>query len=73
MSEQGQVTQTPAPPVPETAQPPSPPVEEEKIHWLQKLMDNTWLLLILGVLIPTLSYTVWGLIDLLMIPPATIP
>ncbi len=36
-------------------------------------MDNPWLLLILGVLIPILSYTVWGWVELLFISPATLP
>lgn len=40
---------------------------------LKRLMDNTWLLLILGVLIPILSYTVWGWIELTMIQPAPLP
>jgi hypothetical protein len=40
---------------------------------LQKLMDNPWLLLILGIVIPTLSYTVWGWIELWLLPAATLP
>ncbi len=40
---------------------------------LQKLMDNPWLLLTLGIVIPTLSYTVWGWIELWMLPAATLP
>ena len=42
-------------------------------HPIQKLMDNPWLLLVLGVLIPTLSYTVWGWIELWLIPVAKLP
>ena len=42
-------------------------------HPIQKLMDNPWLLLVLGVVVPTLSYTVWGWIELWMPPPATLP
>jgi hypothetical protein len=42
-------------------------------HPIQKLMDNPWLLLVLGVVVPTLSYTVWGWIELWMVPPATLP
>ena len=45
----------------------------EKIHPLQKLMDNPWLLLILGLVIPILSYTVWGMIELLSMGPAKLP
>ena len=40
---------------------------------LQRFLDNTWLLLVLGVLIPILSYTVWGWIELALIPPAPLP
>lgn len=36
-------------------------------------MDNPWLLLLLGLLIPFLSYTLWGLIELANVPPATLP
>ncbi len=43
--------------------------DEEKKHPLQKLMDNPWLLLTLGILIPFLCYTIWGWIELLMIKP----
>lgn len=37
-------------------------------HPIQKLMDNPWLLLVLGVVIPTLSYTVWGWVELYLLP-----
>jgi len=40
---------------------------------LKRLMDNTWLLLVLGVLIPLVSYTLWGWIELYNVPPATLP
>lgn len=47
--------------------------EPNKKHPLQKLMDNTWLLLALGILIPFLSYTLWGWIELLVVHPARLP
>ena len=46
---------------------------EDRKHPRQKLMDNPWILLILGVLIPFLSYTLWGLLELRGVPPATLP
>ena len=49
---------------------PSGPGEK---HPIQKLMDNPWLLLVLGVLIPTLSYTIWAWIEILKLPQATLP
>jgi hypothetical protein len=42
-------------------------------HWLQKLFDNPWLLLVLGVGIPLLSYTAWGWIELLLTKKAELP
>jgi hypothetical protein len=36
-------------------------------------MDNPWLLLALGVLIPTLSYTIWGWLELLALPATKLP
>ncbi len=47
--------------------------DPEKKHPLQRLMDNPWLLLVLGVVIPFLSYTVWGWVELLLVKPATLP
>ena len=40
---------------------------------IERLMDNPWLLLALGLLIPILSYTVWGLVELMSIEPAKLP
>ncbi|MBW7956933.1 MAG: hypothetical protein H3C68_03475 [Deltaproteobacteria bacterium] len=34
----------------------------------QVFYDNIWLLLILGVVLPTVVYTVWGLIEIAMVP-----
>jgi hypothetical protein len=42
-------------------------------HPLQRLMDNPWLLLVLGTLIPTLSFTIWAWIEIYLVPPATLP
>ena len=40
----------------------------EPIPWMQQLLDNPFLLLFLGVLIPTLVYTVWGVVEILTLP-----
>jgi hypothetical protein len=40
----------------------------EPVPWMQKLLDNPFLLLFLGVLVPMLVYNVWGVVDILTIP-----
>ncbi len=47
--------------------------EVAKIHWLQRLFDNPWLLLVLGISVPLLSYTAWGWIELLLTKKAELP
>jgi hypothetical protein len=41
---------------------------DAKVPWMQQLLDNPFLLLFLGVLIPMVVYTLWGVIDILTIP-----
>jgi hypothetical protein len=40
----------------------------EPVPWMQQLLDNPFLLLFLGVLVPMLVYTLWGVIDILTLP-----
>lgn len=47
--------------------------EPKRVHPWQRLMDNPWLLLALGVLIPFVSYTLWGWIALATLEPAKLP
>ncbi len=42
----------------------------EPVPLMQQLLDNPFLLLFLGVMIPMLVYTLWGVIDILTIPLA---
>ena len=44
--------------------------ENDPVPWMQRLMDNPFLLLFLGVLIPMLVYNLWGVIDILTVPTA---
>jgi len=37
---------------------------------MQKLLDNNWLLLLLGIVVPAVFYTLWGLWDIINIPIA---
>lgn len=46
--------------------------EPNKHPW-QKVLDSPWLLLVLGVLIPLLSYTAWGWVELVLTKPAALP
>lgn len=47
--------------------------EPNEKHPVQSLMDNPWALLALGVIVPTLSYTVWGWIELALMTEAGLP
>ena len=44
--------------------------EHEPVSLGQKIFDNIWLLFLLSLLISTLIYNVWGISNLLSIPPA---
>lgn len=44
--------------------------EEQDIPWMQQLLDNPFLLLFIGVMVPMLVYTLWGVIDILTVPLA---
>lgn len=39
-------------------------------HAMQKLLDNNWILLVLGVTVPAVFYTLWGLWEIINIPMA---
>lgn len=39
-------------------------------HFMQRVLDNQWLLLALGILTPTVLYILWGLWDVITIPAA---
>ena len=43
--------------------------DPEAAKW-QAIFDNIWLLFVLSLLISGLIYNVWGIIDLLGVPPA---
>jgi hypothetical protein len=44
--------------------------DDEPIPFMQKLLDNPFILLFLGVMIPMVVYTLWGVIDILTVPLA---
>ncbi|MBL8333232.1 MAG: hypothetical protein JNM08_09020 [Rubrivivax sp.] len=43
---------------------------QEDAPWMQKLLDNPFLLLFLGVFVPMVLYTAWGVWDILTLPMA---
>jgi hypothetical protein len=42
----------------------------ERIPFMQRLLDNPFLLLFLGVTIPTVFYILWGVMELTQVPVA---
>ena len=44
--------------------------KNEKIPVMQQILDNPFLLLFLGVTIPTVFYIVWGVMEIVSIPIA---
>ena len=49
---------------------PGDDVLEEPVPAMQQLLDNPFLLLFIGVMVPMLVYTVWGVFDILTLPTA---
>ncbi len=43
---------------------------DERVPFMQRLLDNHFLLLFLGVVLPTVLYIVWGIMELVGIPLA---
>ena len=46
----------------------APPLE--RIPFMQRLLDNPFLLLFLGVVTPTVIYILWGVMEIAQIPLA---
>jgi hypothetical protein len=46
------------------------PDTNEDVPFMQKLLDNPFLLLFLGVMVPMVLYTAWGVWDILTLPVA---
>lgn len=44
--------------------------EAERIPVMQQIIDNPFLLLFLGVTIPTVFYVIWGIMEIITIPVA---
>jgi hypothetical protein len=42
----------------------------ERVPFMQRVLDNPFLLLFLGITVPTVLYIVWGIMELVQIPVA---
>ncbi len=43
---------------------------EERVPVMQRILDNPFLLLFIGVVFPTVFYIIWGIMELVTIPIA---
>lgn len=46
------------------------PESDAKIPIMQNVLDNPFLLLFIGVAVPTVFYLIWGIMDIILIPIA---
>lgn len=44
--------------------------EDERIPGMQSLLDNPFLLLFIGVVMPTVFYILWGIMEIVNLPVA---
>jgi hypothetical protein len=44
--------------------------EAEQIPVMQRVLDNPFLLLFIGVVVPTVFYVIWGIMEIVTIPIA---
>lgn len=49
---------------------PTPPERGEHVPVMQRILDNPFLLLFLGVVIPTVLYILWGVMEIASVPIA---
>ncbi len=49
---------------------PTPDELDEGIPFMQRLLDNPFILLFLGVVSPTVLYVIWGVMEIVSIPVA---
>ena len=43
---------------------------DEPLPLMQRVLDNPFLLLILGIAVPTVFYILWGIMEIIQIPVA---
>jgi hypothetical protein len=44
--------------------------DSERVPFMQRVLDNPFLLLFLGVAMPTVLYLIWGIMEIIQIPIA---
>lgn len=44
--------------------------DDEQLPFMQRLLDNPFLLLFLGIAVPTVFYIIWGIMEITQIPIA---
>jgi hypothetical protein len=49
------------------------PDSSEPVPWQQRFLDSPYLLLLLGVGVTVLFYTLWGLLEMRLMPTAPLP
>ncbi len=54
----------------ETVSPESNIPKPERIPFFQRVLDNPFLLLFLGIVMPTVFYILWGIMEIATIPVA---
>ena len=45
-----------------------PPQQRQRLPVMQRVLDNPFLLLFIGVAVPTISYLIWGIMEIAQIP-----
>ncbi len=45
-----------------------PPRRRERVPVMQRVLDNPFLLLFIGVAVPTVFYLIWGIMEIAQIP-----
>lgn len=56
--------------MPPIEQPPVDQAGDERLPTMQRILDNPFLLLFLGVTLPTVLYLIWGVMEVASIPLA---
>lgn len=56
--------------MPPIEQPPADQAVAERLPTMQRILDNPFLLLFLGVTLPTVLYLIWGVMEVASIPLA---